>query len=88
MQSSLQSASEQPSSILTSLADRRSTDRHRPRQSNDMHAWYHERMRRLCLINDSHRRHNPSIIYDRQTAVAIGYRPSYAERRDWLEVSS
>jgi len=40
----MQSSVQVPSSMSTSLTDRRSTDRHRPRQSNDRHASYHERM--------------------------------------------
>jgi len=51
--------------LWTSLADRRSTNRHRPRQSNDRHArmvsWAYE----MCVVNDSHRRHSthhPSIM--------------------------
>jgi len=51
--------------LWTSLADRCSTNRHRPRQSNNRHArvvsWAYE----MWVVNDSHRRHSthhPSIM--------------------------
>jgi len=79
--------------ISTSLAERRSTDRHRPRQSNDRHAWYHMSVWDVCVVNDSHRRHpthHPSIIWTghdsmhgRHTAVAIGLAMQSIETGWW-----